>query len=303
MHPDKAVFLDRFPRINTRTATGGGKMVGDIFLIYVNCSLKENPEKLYEVFEHFKSLGIDMCNIEKKVGRIIDHFIAFAKCDDLKSASLLMKERINRSASEFMHGEIRMAFEAVFGYRDNYCEAKCQYKHERIALLSNKLFSGPERLKCHECYQLFFKSLLLGLVQGKEYSEIGSSFESLSILLLNSHLDFNTSVINKRETSPRSPFKEKLEVSMFYVPRVFDVVDNEYRECLNRFVLGTLVSFSLSEFLLHNDRRKLKKCPYCEKFFIAKSIKRERCYSDNCRKEYERSKKRKQRETDLAKYY
>jgi hypothetical protein len=64
------------------------------------------------------------------------------------------------------------------------------------------------------------------------------------------------------------------------------------------------VVFSFVEFLKHPKNRKLiRKCPYCNNFFIAKDIKRKKCYSNNCIKEYEKLKKRKQREGNLSKYY
>lgn len=65
----------------------------------------------------------------------------------------------------------------------------------------------------------------------------------------------------------------------------------------------SFAAYSLAEFLIHNDRRKLKKCPYCEGFYIAKDIKRQRCYSKKCQREYERQRKQKQREDDPVKYY
>ena len=64
-----------------------------------------------------------------------------------------------------------------------------------------------------------------------------------------------------------------------------------------------LLSISFVEFLKSTTKNKLKKCPYCEKFFMAKDTKRQRCYSKKCQQEYERVKKRKQRGDDPAKYY
>ena len=63
------------------------------------------------------------------------------------------------------------------------------------------------------------------------------------------------------------------------------------------------IVFCAVEFLRNIDRRKLKECPYCQKFFIAKDTKRQRCYSDECKKEYERLRKQKQRGDDPVKYY
>jgi hypothetical protein len=64
------------------------------------------------------------------------------------------------------------------------------------------------------------------------------------------------------------------------------------------------IAYSLIEFLLNYDRRKLKHCPYCNNFFIAKSINRKtRCYEPNCEKAYQRDKKRKQRKKEPDIYY
>jgi len=69
------------------------------------------------------------------------------------------------------------------------------------------------------------------------------------------------------------------------------------------FALYSAISYSFTEFLINEDRRRLKKCPHCPHFFIAKHITRVRCYSDDCRKAHEREKKRKQRVEDPVKYY
>jgi len=64
------------------------------------------------------------------------------------------------------------------------------------------------------------------------------------------------------------------------------------------------IAYSLIEFLLNYDRRKLKHCPYCNNFFIAKSINRKtRCYEPDCERAYQRNKKRKQREKEPDIYY
>ena len=63
------------------------------------------------------------------------------------------------------------------------------------------------------------------------------------------------------------------------------------------------IIFCAVEFLRTMDSKKLKKCPYCEVYFMAKDAKRIRCYAQECRKKYERQKKQKQREDDPVKYY
>ncbi len=78
---------------------------------------------------------------------------------------------------------------------------------------------------------------------------------------------------------------------------------NALAHCFGLMFNNTILAYNLAEFLVHNDRRKLKQCPYCEKFYIAKDIKRQRCYSKECQREYERQKKQQQREDDPVKYY
>ncbi|PKN39057.1 MAG: hypothetical protein CVU62_02345 [Deltaproteobacteria bacterium HGW-Deltaproteobacteria-2] len=61
--------------------------------------------------------------------------------------------------------------------------------------------------------------------------------------------------------------------------------------------------FSAMQFInKKEDRKRLKKCPYCNLFFIAKDNKRQRCYEESCAREYEKEKKRKQREDDPVTY-
>lgn len=67
--------------------------------------------------------------------------------------------------------------------------------------------------------------------------------------------------------------------------------------------LYNLACHSLMYFLkLSDNRKKLKRCPYCKKFFIAKDAKRKICYSINCGRESKRLQKQKQRRDNPVKY-
>jgi hypothetical protein len=73
-------------------------------------------------------------------------------------------------------------------------------------------------------------------------------------------------------------------------------------EYLEKFY-DEIIAYCMFEYLPSADNeRKLKKCPYCQNFFIAKDIRRSKCYSSECSKEYEREKKQKQRSDDPVKY-
>ena len=107
------------------------------------------------------------------------------------------------------------------------------------------------------------------------------------------------------EEKEGKPFRHTLHCDRFLFP-IFDEFAHgplEYSHHAFNIFIFSLASYSLTEFIISNDRRKLKFCPYCKRFFIAKDIKRKhRCYSQNCMKKWERDKKRVQRETDPVKY-
>ena len=65
-----------------------------------------------------------------------------------------------------------------------------------------------------------------------------------------------------------------------------------------------MLSYSLISFLTKSNQntRKLKRCTFCHDFFIANDVRKQRCKSDDCRKAYEREKKRKQRQEDPVRY-
>lgn len=62
------------------------------------------------------------------------------------------------------------------------------------------------------------------------------------------------------------------------------------------------VPSSLIEFLMTDDLQRLKKCPFCMKFFIAKDAKRKICYKQACRNEYHRKDMANRRNIDPVKY-
>jgi hypothetical protein len=62
-----------------------------------------------------------------------------------------------------------------------------------------------------------------------------------------------------------------------------------------------IISYCLVNFLKHFKSR-LKHCPYCEAFFIARDAKKKHCYSDKCERRYEQIKKQKQRKDDPETY-
>ena len=137
--------------------------------------------------------------------------------------------------------------------------------------------------------------MLSDLVHGKEYDDMFDFVRLLNILPLH----IGSRVVSASE---RSPFQLKLIRDIVLEPDpVFGLGKGRFGNCkfMLQDFLERMISYSLTEFLINNDRRKLKRCPFCDTFFIAKDIKRKRYYDNKeCEKKYQKLKKRKQRKEE-----
>lgn len=291
-------------------------MIEDIFLAYANNSLKNNPENFYKIIDAIsRNIEIDVVGLKEAVSIICE----LAKFNDAEAMITLANEKgltpipIWRTPCTYL--------DALTGGRDSWYKSihgrendpksmklsekidkprifECEYREMNIKIIGEDLCEEEFTFKCYECFQLAFIQYLKKIVHGKEYSEI----EDFDDILLSS------SVFNEQQIVPsiskvnnRGPFKDELLVHKKYTMDYNSFAQSVYgnsHQVFNIYIFG-VASFSLTEFLLQNDRRKIKICPYCSKFYIAKDIKRKnRCYSDDCRKAYQRDKKRVQRDKD-----
>lgn len=90
--------------------------------------------------------------------------------------------------------------------------------------------------------------------------------------------------------------------SYFYFPLVRPGLPvHRFDEC--KCIYHQIIAYCLFHYLANTEnKKKLKKCPLCEMFFIAEDTKRVKCYSSECQRIYARLKKQKQREDDPEKY-
>lgn len=133
--------------------------------------------------------------------------------------------------------------------------------------------------------------------------------ESFSVLLniynayCRSFISYNVIMLNDdsfdNEFKPEPPFDEA-SFSMFY--RNED--DNRLMPVIITEKVFLALVFCLVEYIIDSkdNRFKIKKCPFCEKYFPAKNLKRTRCYRPACEKAYQREKKQKQRDKNPVKY-
>jgi hypothetical protein len=301
-------------------------MIQDVFLSYANHHLGESPEKVNEVFDALK-IALKGSNIEiedlsqREFHEIAKHFIAFVKCSDLTSAQKLLETITPRDVSDRLPPAdiVKIAFEGVFGSRDKYdpygithtyCTVGgCWWYSDRREVLGEQRFVGPDRLKCFECDQLIFENILNCIVEGQNDKDI----PGLSFLM--AELEVRSPVYSMRTPGPRYEMRPEDALKKGTGPYYYFGITpmnrfhhakgwfGEHRGAWGEILLMQIVGYSLKEFLLHGNHRKLKRCPYCRQFFVAKDIKKLYCYSPTCKTEYERRKKQKQREEDPVTYY
>jgi len=158
-----------------------------------------------------------------------------------------------------------------------------------------------QKKKCFECAQHAFKKQMTDIVEGTEFKNFisfgaGRYISSyLDLLLELSHEYFYTRLSITDGKVKNDMF---IDVSKFIYP---SIDEKDLGKRFNDF-LFSLAGYSLSNFLINTDRRKLKQCPFCHIFFIAKDTKRKVCYSNACEKIYRRLQKQEQRRRDPVKY-
>ena len=311
-------------------------MIEDIFLAYANEPSRNNPNYFQTFFSTVKdNISIDLSGVDEVVQHISD-IALFNNANDILDY-LSKNGSINHYHEDFRgalyHAMRATADERIDHYRDveefeqikrkpdrdkldrkkarhlrfmiDYEKERhfrCDYralaiKHGWEDLCENAFFR-----KCYECFQFGFRDMLLEITKTTEFTEIedleGALFHAAEIGIVRTDPGI---VYAEDGPFPREKLEGKQSYAMGYLQYVNGDIGNS-SAAFNEFAYG-LATLSLSNFLYRNDRRKLKLCPYCSKFFIARDIKRKHsCYSKECQKQWETDKKRKQRETDPVKY-
>ena len=310
-------------------------MIERFFLSYANASLKSNPQLFHKLFEQLDPSilceeAADDITIDKtEFDKIIEYIVELSKITDYQALVSHIKKHgsINHYDSEF-NEQLYYAVHAIAGERESFYSYVDIWKEKKVSkkdlkklieqtrkstfqcdLRKNvKDYTGKDLCeeqflqKCYECHQLNFRDCLLQIVNGREYLEI-PNFDD--VMIWSEEISPAKTSLGIVEEEKGEPFRQILSGDKFLFPIFHEFANapqgNSYHT-FNNFIFS-IASYSLTEFLISNDRRKLKHCPYCEKFFIAKDIKRKhRCYSQDCMKKWERDKKRFQRETDPVKY-
>ena len=172
-------------------------------------------------------------------------------------------------------------------------EKKKRYSNDIIAEYEEQIKSYSELIEAHTIIEGVKRTIR------KVLEDICINRPLLEGLFSLVMLEYNRVNINQVCLSKEGT----LEKSVQTYERWLLLIDEEqtFSERFSR--LRNTISCAMVEFLLNPaNLNHLKKCKYCKEYFIAESKNRKRCYSDNCRKEYEKEKKRKQRADEPVKY-
>jgi len=279
------------------------------FIGYANANLIVNPEIFFHIFKEF----VITFKIDKKhvvwhnVRRICQHFENFMRCSGIEKARAVHEEKlkvISRTtgvATKLREWEVNVAFSAVFGYESRKCPSdKCKIKY-----ISDGL-SDEVQLNCCECDQHVFQTYLDRIISGKNFDEIdgdGPSFYGYLKDAVNSmYWDLKTISLSKS-----NPLNQSLRKVPLFLPFIvhddqrllIDKIDTTFSDLFFTQIIG----YNLADFMINNNRRRLKKCPYCDNYFIANNVRRIRCFTQECQRKHYRIKKRRQREENPALYY
>jgi hypothetical protein len=258
--------------------------IEDIFLAYANHSIIGNPKNFHTTVDAIDKVFPNSDELKSLMNQSIELLIRFAKFNDFSKANTY-REKIRKNYNPFI---LEPNFEYVYGYEGGVCYGYCQQgKTDRPKVIESKKFTGPDRLKCFECDQAYFNYVLTNIVNGKEYSKIVDLTRFLSL---------RQSLIKTQVTiSPRNtdkPFKEELVKRPLWEPLL-----------VNFFfygLIGGVVSYSLSEFLIKDNRIKLRLCDHCKKFFVASKADLRIKFCSDCSP---KSKKTKAEKAEYMKQY
>jgi len=254
-----------------------------LFLAYANYSLRVDPKNFFKIYDAVDRYHPFLANL-KILRLVIEAIVATASFGGPD----------NKVRDDDI---IRIAQEAVYGYRDGFCETMCPMRDLREKHWGKKRFEGPDRWKCIECDQVDFTRMIKGLIEGNDYDQV----DGLLLLLAAGRqflYDFEgkTQVFPIPDPSSRKPMEFKRPKSQDPMLIVEDDRFGPYKLAFRNY-WNALIGYSLSEFLYEDDdnRQRLKQCPYCREFFVADAKKKKWCYSPDCEREYHKLDMRRRR--------
>lgn len=270
--------------------------IQNVFLAFANHSCRSDPENLKKIFheieQNFYTDEIEFTRARAMISLIT----TLAKIKNAITAAELIEEILPPKMSFFQKAAINTAFDAIYRYRDDYCETSCSFRNRR-SRWGDELFSGPNRLNCVECEQLEFAEILEQIINGHGYREI-DQFSSL----INSGFDYIRTGFELFESGGKTDVKEKVYLQF---PEVLGLEISSIKCGFNEY-FRDIIAYSLSKFLMQreNNRLRLKQCAWCSMFDTAGKAQKTRispktnkayltfCSGTSCKDDYYRDRRK-----------
>jgi hypothetical protein len=294
--------------------------IEDIFLTFANTKFSGKPSQILKVIEEAEKYFLIDPDIKGYVCEIIYHMERFEKKDDKSFNHIISTLHDERLDFDRIDDSADMvAVYSVYGYLQDgcgVCPSRIWYPSEI------EKYCQAGQPKCYECSQIQFNHLLDEIItKGGFYPKRSGKAQKFSYgskivtfgpavevhshsRVTNKFIEFSRDAYkfyNKSIAFSQRTDKGDLKTE-FYPFLAWKIGDNKIFR-INE-IIYSLAGISLCEYLFENDIKKIKRCPYCRKLFIALNVQRStRCYSNECEKKYQRNKKRIQREREPDIYY
>jgi hypothetical protein len=274
-----------------------------VFLAYANYSLREDPKNFFKIYDVYDRCNPYVADIDhKKFLRA--QVEAIVECEFSRKAFVesVISKKPDPNSRTFYAADMHLmnAIEALYGYRHGFCGHECPLRKIREEKWGSEPFEGSARWKCIECDQFDFVRILMDIMDGIPYSEIEG------------FLPKPASQFFEEMFSPYPAAERSGEKSEEYSPSRFraSLLSSDEGSSKLSFLRywNVLIGTDLEGFLDEDDNnwRRLKLCPHCYEFFTAESVDRKICYSQDCRKAYNREQKkhymRKKRDPDSPEF-
>jgi hypothetical protein len=270
-----------------------------LFTCYANLSLRDNPEdlKLLPQILHKHFHLPTPAIFDKLLFSVVD----FANEPNMAYAENYLLS-LKQYQDTFRFTESEIAFEAVYGYQDDYCMdfsdygqndggylSPCeQYLPGRHGFIDPDFFRGPDerqgRLKCFQCEQLYVIGILDQIIKGEEFFNINGLKEFLQNA---SNHDQGTITLRDGKINVI-----KFWAGLFHNSGSFIIGPDQnypYKHVLNQYI-RSMIAYDLGAYLSgdHKNINRIKRCSKCNIFYISEtSAKRELSFcSDQCRYNY-----------------
>ena len=229
-------------------------MTDDIFIKYVNSPLENDPTALHGIYDLI-SLSVSIPpEYNSETRQMIDLIVKFSEFNNYVEAKQHCIEKMEHTSNRFV---LASAFSDVYGYTEDHCPKTCPCLGggiDKAMAIGSEHFGDKNHLKCYECNQKYVQYVVGEIIDHKDISKIVGLLNFLSI---GGQLFRSEYSIEKSKDGQNEIVKEK----NIYYPL--------YQNLSFGLFLGSAVSYSLTEFLIKSDRRKLNRCERCNEVFIS----------------------------------